>query len=77
MLRPRGVRCHFEVELGLIMGKTVRDLREGDGDGESWLDAIQGKQSPALAALPEKKRKRKKRMKKREKVCNLRSLKNI
>ena len=43
MLRPKGVNMHFEVELGLIMGKTVRDLDPEDGKGA--LDAIEGKTS--------------------------------
>ena len=33
MLRPRGVDVHYEVELGLVMGKTVRDLDAGDAKG--------------------------------------------
>ncbi|KJZ73653.1 hypothetical protein HIM_06986 [Hirsutella minnesotensis 3608] len=37
-LRPRGVVMHFEVELALIMGKTLRDLRPDDEQGA--LDAI-------------------------------------
>jgi hypothetical protein len=40
-LRPRGVNLHYEVELGLIMGKTVRDLHPEDTKGA--LDAIEGK----------------------------------
>jgi acylpyruvate hydrolase len=40
MLRPRGVNVHYEVELGLIMGKTVRDLHPEDMKGA--LDAIEG-----------------------------------
>jgi len=40
MLRPRGVKCHFEVELGLIMGQKVRDMREGDS---KWIDTIAGR----------------------------------
>jgi acylpyruvate hydrolase len=39
-LRPRGVKVHYEVELGLIIGKTVRDLEETDTQGA--LDAIGG-----------------------------------
>lgn len=31
---------HYEVELGLIMGKTVRDLHPDDTQGA--LDAIEG-----------------------------------
>jgi acylpyruvate hydrolase len=39
-LRPRGVKVHYEVELGLVIGKTVRDLDEKDTQGA--LDAIEG-----------------------------------
>jgi 2-keto-4-pentenoate hydratase/2-oxohepta-3-ene-1,7-dioic acid hydratase in catechol pathway len=39
-LRPRGARVNHEVELGLIIGKTVRDLHEEDLEGA--LDAIKG-----------------------------------
>jgi len=39
VLLPRGVNTHFEVELGLVMGKTVKDLNEGDEEG--WRDAIE------------------------------------
>lgn len=38
ILRPAGVNLHFEVELGLVIGKTVKDLDENDTAG--WLDAI-------------------------------------
>ncbi|KYK56819.1 2-keto-4-pentenoate hydratase [Drechmeria coniospora] len=37
-LRPKGVVMHYEVELALVMGKTVRDLRADDKEGA--LDAI-------------------------------------
>ncbi|KAF2467563.1 fumarylacetoacetate hydrolase family protein [Lindgomyces ingoldianus] len=40
VLRPKGVTMHYEVELGLIMGKTVRDLHPEDAQGA--LDAIEG-----------------------------------
>jgi acylpyruvate hydrolase len=40
VLRPRGVTMHYEVELGLIMGKTVRDLDPDDTKGA--MDAIEG-----------------------------------
>jgi len=40
VLRPRGVTMHYEVELGLIMGKQVRDLHPEDTKGA--MDAIQG-----------------------------------
>lgn len=38
MLRPKGVKIHYEVELGLVIGKTIRDLRPDDHKGA--LDAI-------------------------------------
>ncbi|KAF2155735.1 hypothetical protein K461DRAFT_221427 [Myriangium duriaei CBS 260.36] len=38
VLRPKGVNLHFEVELGVILGKTVRDLDHNDKS--AWLDAI-------------------------------------
>ncbi|KOS18647.1 putative hydrolase [Escovopsis weberi] len=38
-LRPRGVEMHFEVELALVMGKTLRDLHPEDQQGA--LDAIE------------------------------------
>ena len=40
MLRPKGTKLHYEVELALIIGKEVRDLREEDEQGA--LDAIDG-----------------------------------
>jgi acylpyruvate hydrolase len=40
VLRPRGVNMHYEVELGLIMGKTIRDLHPEDT--KSAMDAIEG-----------------------------------
>ncbi|KAJ5493472.1 hydrolase [Penicillium diatomitis] len=39
VLRPKGVNLHYEVELGLVMGKTVRDLDPQDEQGA--LDAIE------------------------------------
>ncbi|SMQ50820.1 unnamed protein product [Zymoseptoria tritici ST99CH_1A5] len=38
ILRPAGVNLHFEVELGVVIGKTVRDLDENDE--AAWQDAI-------------------------------------
>ncbi|KKA25560.1 Fumarylacetoacetate hydrolase family protein [Rasamsonia emersonii CBS 393.64] len=38
VLRPKGVNLHYEVELGLVMGRTVRDLDPEDHKGA--LDAI-------------------------------------
>lgn len=40
VLRPRGVTLHYEVELGLIMGREVRDLDADDEKGA--MDAIAG-----------------------------------
>lgn len=40
MLRPKGVDVHYEVELGLVIGKTIRDLKEDDEKGA--MDAISG-----------------------------------
>ncbi|KAF2799096.1 hypothetical protein K505DRAFT_295169 [Melanomma pulvis-pyrius CBS 109.77] len=40
VLRPKGVIMHYEVELALVMGKTVRDLHPEDTKGA--LDAIEG-----------------------------------
>nr|OQO18946.1 hypothetical protein B0A51_12057 [Rachicladosporium sp. CCFEE 5018] len=39
ILRPGGVNLHFEVELGIVIGKTVRDLDENDTEG--WMSAIE------------------------------------
>lgn len=41
VLIPRGVKTHYEVELGLVMGKSVRDLDANDEKG--WLGAIESK----------------------------------
>lgn len=38
ILRPKGVNLHFEVELALVMGKTLKDLDPEDEAGA--LDAI-------------------------------------
>ncbi|KAK3719003.1 hypothetical protein LTR37_004566 [Vermiconidia calcicola] len=38
VLRPKGVNLHFEIELGLVIGKTIRDLDEND---EGWQNAIE------------------------------------
>ncbi|KAK3713233.1 hypothetical protein LTR37_008666 [Vermiconidia calcicola] len=38
VLRPKGVNLHFEIELGLVIGNTVRDLDEND---EGWQSAIE------------------------------------
>ncbi|KAF2436389.1 hypothetical protein EJ08DRAFT_728918 [Tothia fuscella] len=39
VLRPRGVNLHYEVELGLVMGKTIRDFDAADEKGA--IDAIE------------------------------------
>ena len=39
VLRPSGVNLHFEVELGIVIGKTVKDLDENDEQG--WQSAIE------------------------------------
>ncbi|KAJ5335221.1 hypothetical protein N7452_007624, partial [Penicillium brevicompactum] len=39
VLRPKGVSLHYEVELGLVIGKTLRDLDPNDEKGA--LEAIQ------------------------------------
>ncbi|KAL9082711.1 MAG: hypothetical protein Q9165_008810 [Trypethelium subeluteriae] len=38
VVRPKGVNLHFEVELGLVMGKEVKDLDPTDEQGA--MDAI-------------------------------------
>ncbi|KAL8944164.1 MAG: hypothetical protein Q9216_000588 [Gyalolechia sp. 2 TL-2023] len=40
VLRPSGVNLHYEVELALIMGKTLRDLDERDE--KTAISAIEG-----------------------------------
>ncbi|MCJ1336208.1 hypothetical protein MMC09_001484 [Bachmanniomyces sp. S44760] len=40
VLRPRGVSLHYEVELGLIMGRQVQDLEASTEKGA--LDAVDG-----------------------------------
>ena len=39
-LRPKGVDMHYEVELALVIGKMVRDLKPDDEQGA--MDAIKG-----------------------------------
>jgi len=39
VIRPRGVDLHYEVELVLIIGKTVKDFDAGDEKGA--LDAVE------------------------------------
>jgi acylpyruvate hydrolase len=39
ILRPRGVNLHYEVELGIVIGKTLRDIDENDT--ESWMSGIE------------------------------------
>ncbi|MCJ1306531.1 hypothetical protein MMC25_000174 [Agyrium rufum] len=40
VLRPKGIKLHYEVELALIIGKQLRDLDPSDEQGA--LDAIDG-----------------------------------
>ena len=37
VLRPSGVNMHFEIELALVIGKKIKDLKEDD-DWESYID---------------------------------------
>jgi acylpyruvate hydrolase len=46
VLRPRGVNLHYEVELGLIIGKTIRDFDARDEKGA--IDAIDSKHTDSL-----------------------------
>lgn len=39
VLRPSGVNLHFEIELGIVIGRTVKDLDENDE--AAWMDAIE------------------------------------
>lgn len=39
VLRPKGVSLHYEVELGLVIGKTLRDL--DPKDEKSAFEAIE------------------------------------
>lgn len=39
-VRPKGIDMHFEVELALVMGKVVRDMKPDDYKGA--LEAIKG-----------------------------------
>lgn len=52
VLRPRGTNLHYEVELGLVMGKSVRDLDPEDNKGA--IDAIR---SALFFPLPSQRRK--------------------
>lgn len=38
LLAPRGVTMHYEIELGLVMGKELKDLDPEDQEGA--MDAI-------------------------------------
>lgn len=49
MLRPRGTNLHYEVELGLVMGKSVKDLDPEDNKGA--MDAIKSALFP-LQSFP-------------------------
>ncbi|KAK6398106.1 hypothetical protein LTR65_003186 [Meristemomyces frigidus] len=40
VLRPSGVNMHFEIELGLVIGKTIRDLdTEDDAEIEQYIES--------------------------------------
>jgi acylpyruvate hydrolase len=41
VLLPRGVKTHYEVELGLVMGKTVRDFDEKASGEKGAIGAIE------------------------------------
>ena len=43
ILKPKGVNLHYEVELALVMGKTLRDFDSDDEQG--GLSAIKGMES--------------------------------
>lgn len=43
VIRPKGVDLHYEVELALILGKDVKDLKADDMEGA--LDAIDSQSS--------------------------------
>lgn len=49
VIQPKGVNLHFEVELALIMGKQVKDLKADDEAGA--LASIESK-SPVSAISP-------------------------
>lgn len=46
VIRPKGVDLHYEVELALIMGKPVKDLKPDDEQGA--IDAIESKSSSVM-----------------------------
>ena len=46
VLRPKGVDLHYEVELALILGKELRDLKSDDEEGA--MNAIEGLIRPIL-----------------------------
>lgn len=39
ILRPSGVNLHYEVELGIVIGRTLRDIDENDT--QSWMSGIE------------------------------------
>ena len=49
ILRPRGVTLHYEVELGVLIKKNVRDLDETDE--QAVEDAIDGLSLSSFAEL--------------------------
>ena len=58
LLRPRGTILHYEVELGLVMGKTLRD--SDPADEKQALDAIHSELNLAARQFRRKKKKKKK-----------------
>lgn len=42
VIQPKGIDLHYEVELGLIMGKQLRDLNASDEKGA--IDAVECEQ---------------------------------
>ena len=44
VIRPKGVDLHYEVELALILGKPVKDLKPDDEQGA--IDAIESEHPP-------------------------------
>lgn len=43
VIQPKGIDLHYEVELGLIMGKQLRDF---NGDEKGAIDAVECEQQP-------------------------------
>lgn len=47
VLRPKGVKLHYEVELGVVVGKTLRDIDAAslckNEEEKRIMDAISGR----------------------------------